>query len=204
MLNKPFPVLESVTLWGAVVEPVFSGPSVRLVVEMLTTGAVTGGAGLPPPPPPQATQAPKMSNAPTPSQLSPQRRDAARPASTAKANQATYCQGTPIGGRKVGGAHHRVLGDFALTCPEVVTVNVVVTAEAPSTFTDVEEKLHVAPGGQSGPTPRYTVPVNPFRGVIVIVEVPDCPGDEILSEVGFTARLKSVTVIVSGGEIDGA
>ena len=49
------------------------------------------------------------------------------------------------------------------------------------------------------PQPSVTVPVNPFRGVTVIVEVPDCPGAEMLIRVGFAEMPKSVTVIVAAG-----
>jgi hypothetical protein len=86
----------------------------------------------------------------------------------------------------------------------VVTVSVVVTAEVPVTLTDGEENVQVAPAGQPLVTLRFTVPVNPYRGVMVIAEVPDCPGAEMLTVVGFADTLKSVTVIVVGDEVEPA
>jgi hypothetical protein len=38
----------------------------------------------------------------------------------------------------------------------------------------------------------------------VIVEVPDCPGDATVMEVGFADTLKSETVTVTGDEVEAA
>jgi hypothetical protein len=84
----------------------------------------------------------------------------------------------------------------------VVIVSVVVTGEVPVTLTDGEENVHIAPVGQPLATPTSTAPVNPFRGVMVIVEIPDCPGAEMFT--GFAEMPKSVTLTVLTAEVDAA
>jgi hypothetical protein len=55
---------------------------------------------------------------------------------------------------------------------------------------------------------RVTVPVNPFCEETVITELPDKPGDEIVTGLGFGGvlpRVKSATpptVIVTAGDVD--
>ena len=63
-----------------------------------------------------------------------------------------------------------------------------VAAEEPVMLTDEGEKLQfimVVPVQQD----RLIAPTNPFRGVNVIVELPDCPGAEIMMVDGFAAML---------------
>jgi hypothetical protein len=50
---------------------------------------------------------------------------------------------------------------------------------------------------------KATVPVNPVPGVTVMVEVPDWPGAEMLTLVGFAARLKSGTTVTATGDDTG-
>jgi len=51
---------------------------------------------------------------------------------------------------------------------------------------------------------KFTVPVNPPRGVKVIVDVPDCPGADMMTLVGLYKTLKSVTVTAVGVEVEAA
>ena len=87
-----------------------------------------------------------------------------------------------------------------MTGPVVVIVTTLVTAEEPAMLTDEGENVQSIPR-----TPvqqdRLMVPVNPFRGVRVMVEVPDCPGAGMVMLVGFADILKSVTLIVVGAEV---
>jgi hypothetical protein len=57
-------------------------------------------------------------------------------------------------------------------------------AEGPVRLTDDGETVQFTPAYPVRHD-RLTVPLNPFRGVRVIVEAPDCPGAEMLIEVGF-------------------
>jgi len=87
----------------------------------------------------------------------------------------------------------------------VVRVSVAVTGEELVTVTDEGESAQEIPGPPPGPATaqeRLTVPVNPERGAIVSVAVPDCPGAGILMVVGFADTLKSVTVTVVVAEAD--
>jgi hypothetical protein len=78
--------------------------------------------------------------------------------------------------------------DAALTGPVVLAVTVAVTAEEPLMVTDAGETLQltsIVPVRQD----RFIVPWNPFRGITVIVEFPDCPAVEILIVDGFADML---------------
>jgi hypothetical protein len=81
-------------------------------------------------------------------------------------------------------------------------VSALVTAEVLPTVTDEGEKVHVALVGQPLPTLRATVPVNPYCGVTVIVEVPVWPGAEIVTGEGLADTLKSVTYSAATGEAE--
>jgi len=82
-------------------------------------------------------------------------------------------------------------------------VRVPVTAEVPLTVTVNGETVQLAPGGQVPPMLRATGPVNPYRGVMVIVDVPDCPGERVIDG-GFADIVKSVTSSVTGEVVDPA
>jgi len=90
---------------------------------------------------------------------------------------------------------------MALYWTVVVTVSVAVTGEELVTVTDEGETVQEIPGAFT-PQDRLTVPVNPERGAIVSVAVPDCPGAGMLIVVGFADTLKSVTVTVVVAEVD--
>ena len=103
MLSEALPVLESVTVCAALVEPIFSWPNARLVAERLTMGAAGGGGLLPPPPPPQAAQIPTTSMAVANAKPA-RRRSLARLASIAKASNPAKNQGNPTGRRRPAGS----------------------------------------------------------------------------------------------------
>ena len=93
MLSGALPVLESVIVWGAVVEPMFSWLKARPAGDRLTTGA-GGGAEVPPPPPPPPPQAaqPPTKNAVANSQAD-ERRAVAKFTSAARARNPVNSQG---------------------------------------------------------------------------------------------------------------
>ena len=75
----------------------------------------------------------------------------------------------------------------------MVTVSVEIAGDVPLMVTG-EETVHVAPSGQPLVTFSITIPINPFTGLIVIAEVPDCPGAERSMLEGFAAKPNSVTL----------
>jgi hypothetical protein len=81
-------------------------------------------------------------------------------------------------------------------------VSVLVTAEVLLTVTDGDESVQVAPVGQTPATLRLTVPVNPYCGATLIVEVPVCPGAEMVTGEGFADTLKSVTLTVVAADVE--
>jgi hypothetical protein len=81
-------------------------------------------------------------------------------------------------------------------------VSVLVPGAAPLRVKDGGDNVQVAPGGQPLATLRLTVPLNPYSGVALMVEFPVCPGAEMVTGEGFADRLKSVTVIVTTGEVE--
>jgi len=81
-------------------------------------------------------------------------------------------------------------------------VNTSVTAEVPLTLTEGEANVQAAPVGQPPTTDRLTVPANPFCGVTLMVEVPGCPGAEIVTGEGFAETPKSVTVREVAAEVE--
>jgi hypothetical protein len=184
MLREALPVFVSVTLCAALVEPVLCWPNVRLVAERLAMGAAGGGGLLPPPPPPQATQTPTTSSAVANSQPGAGRRAAPQLKNVARASNPANSQGHPTGRRKVGGALRGGAGDTELTGPCVVTVSVAVTAEELAMLTDDGEMVQFTPTNPVKQD-RAIVPLKPFRGVRVTVDVPDCPGAEMVKVVGF-------------------
>ena len=86
----------------------------------------------------------------------------------------------------------------------MVIVSVSVTAEAPLTVTEGDARVQVAPVGQPLATLRLTVPVNPDCGVILIVELPPCPGAEMLMGEGLADTPKSVTARGVAAEVEPA
>jgi hypothetical protein len=83
-------------------------------------------------------------------------------------------------------------------------VSVLVPAEAPLTKRYVYDNVQVAPGGQPLATLRLTAALNPYSGATLIVELPACPGAEMVTGDGFADRLKSVMVIVTTPELEAA
>jgi len=57
------------------------------------------------------------------------------------------------------------------------------------------ERVHVKPAGETA-LASATVPVNPWTGATVIVEVPAVP-TVVVTEVGLAATVKSFTVTVT-------
>ena len=91
-----------------------------------------------------------------------------------------------------------------LLAPVVVMVSVSATAEALLTLIDGDVNVHVAPVGQPLATLRLTVPMNPFCGVTLMIEVPCCPGAEMVTAEGFADRPKSLTVTEVAAEVEAA
>jgi hypothetical protein len=85
----------------------------------------------------------------------------------------------------------------------VPIVRVAVTAEGPDRVTEEGDMLQDIPPKLVLQV-RATVPVNPPKGVKVIVDVADCPAAEMLTLGGLNARLKSVTLIVEAAEVEAA
>jgi hypothetical protein len=195
MVSDMLPVFESVTLCAVLLDPMKTGPNVRLGVERLAMGA---GGGPLAPPPPHAAQTPTTSNAVANSQTAGRRRVVARLASAASASNPANGQGQLTGTRKLGGTLNDE-GGVELPLPAVLTVSVVVTAEEPITLTDAGETEQVSAGHTA--QEKFTVPAYPPRGVSVIVVVPDCPGAEILIVDGFADKLKLVMLIVVAVEV---
>jgi len=79
-----------------------------------------------------------------------------------------------------------------------------VTAAEPVKLSEVGERVQDPPGMAVTTQDTFRVPVNPPRGARVIVEVPDCPGVEMLMVVGFAETLKSATDTVEAGEVEPA
>jgi hypothetical protein len=51
---------------------------------------------------------------------------------------------------------------------------------------------------------RFTCPVNAPSGVMVIVDVPDCPGAGMIIVVGFADKVKSELVTATAAEVEPA
>jgi len=201
ILSKPVPVLVTVTLWAALVEFTVNEPKERLAVERLTLG--TGAGGPPPLPPPQAAHTPTASKIVTKIQPALRRRAMARLPRARRASNPAHSQDPPAGKRKSGGTLNCGVG-IALLPAEVVMVNVAVTAAEPVKLREGGATVQDPPGMAVAPQDRFRVPVNPPSGAIVMVEVPDCPGVEMLMVVGFAETLKSATDTVEAGEVEPA
>jgi hypothetical protein len=64
----------------------------------------------------------------------------------------------------------------------VVKVSVDVAETEDPGVTDAGANAQVTPAGRvAGTQVRFTVPANPFLALTVTVEVPDCPGPEIVT-----------------------
>jgi hypothetical protein len=85
----------------------------------------------------------------------------------------------------------------------LLTVSVAVAGEAAVTFTEEGESVQAKLACVVEQL-RVTVPVNPAKEAVLIVEVPDCPGAEMLMVLGFADTLKSVTAIVATAEVEPA
>jgi hypothetical protein len=196
ILRAALPVLESVTACAVLAVPTPWAVKVRLAGERLTAGAVwTGGVLLPPP---QAAQIPTTSNAVANTSHAGRRRAALRLISIARANRPTHSQGNPTCRRKLGGT--LCPGARGGILAVVVIESVEVTEEELLTVTGEGEALQVASAGAPVQV-SVTLPVNPFVGAMVSVEVVEPPA-VTLTVVGLAEKLKSaapVTVMVIGG-----
>lgn len=92
---------------------------------------------------------------------------------------------------------------MGLTFAVVAIESVAVTGDEPVTLTVEGVIVQVPPVGQF-PVKSSTEPVNPYRGVMVSVAVPVCPGAETFTVAGFADRLKSVMLIETAAEVDPA
>ena len=90
-----------------------------------------------------------------------------------------------------------------LALPVVVIDSVAVEGDDPDRVSDEGVIVQVVPVGQMLATIRFTVPVKPFNGVTVSVELPDCPGAGMEIVVGLAEMPKSVTVMELGAALDG-
>lgn len=197
-----FPALVKVTLCPALVAPTFCWPNARLPVERVRLGAVGGGVPPPPPPPPpQATQTPTTSSTITSSQPTGRRGTMAQLSSAAKASKHPNIHGHTRRRRKPGGTLGCGVCGLGLTFAVVAIENMAVTGEDPVTVTEGGEIVQVAPVGQAVAILKFTVPVNPFTGVTVSVKFPDCPAAGMVMLVGFADTVKSVTLIVTAGDV---
>ena len=98
----------------------------------------------------------------------------------------------------------RTTGGRWLGAAVVAMVSVLFAGEAPLTLTDPGEIVQVAPVGQPLATLRLTVPLKPFCPVTPIVELPPCPGAEMLMGEGLAATLKSETATVVAPDVEAA
>lgn len=204
MLRLPVPVLVNVTLCAALVAPVFTELKLRVAAERLTAGTAVGpGVPPPPPPPPQAAQTPTTRREVANTKAAGRRRSAEEVRSTPRASDPAKNQSNPTGNRKLGGIFRCSIGRVLLA-PVVAMVSASVTAEALLRVTDGDVNVQVAPVGQPLATLRLTLPVNPFCGVTLIVEVPCCPGAEMVTGDGFADRPKSPTVTEFLGDVEAA
>lgn len=193
MARLALPLLVSVTLCAVLVVPTLSEVNVRLVGARPTAGAVVVPPPPPPPPlPPHAAHTPTRSKVDANRKAAGRRRIAGELRSPAKINIPANTPSNPTGKRRLGGILRSRAGG-ALEEPVVVMLSTSVTAVVPVTLTEGEAKVQVAPAGHPLTTDRLTVPVNPFCGLTLIVEVPGCPGAEIVTGEGFAETPKSVT-----------
>jgi len=199
-LRAASPVFESVTVFAALVVPIFWELKVRLADERLTVGVGVGG-GVPPPPPPQATHKPATINVLANRRTAGRHRFAEVLRRNARISRPANNPSKPTGRRKLGGVLRRTRGG-ALAEPVVVMVSVLATGEALVGLTDAGDMMQVAPVGQPLATLRLTVSVNPNWGVTVMVELPCCPGAEMLRGEGLADTLKSETATDVAAEVE--
>jgi len=197
MFRVAVPLLVSVALCDPLMAPTFCEPNVRMGGNRLTPGA-GGGGGVLFPPPPHATQAPTTRSADAISQ--PGERRLAEIANVPRTSNPANSQNKAIEGRKLSGTFGSSAGGVALDAPPVVIVRVEVTDAEPVRVTEAGENEHpmLVPGVTQL---RTTVPVRPATGAIVTTDVPDCPGAPIVMVLGLVETLKSVTLIVTAGEV---
>ena len=123
------------------------------------------------------------------------------PRSKARASNPASNHSQATGRRKPGGTRRSETGG-APAPAVVVMVSTSVTADEPLTVTEGEAKAQVAPVGQPLATLRVTAPVNPLCGLTLRVEVPACPGAEMVTGEGFAERAKSLTVADDDAEVE--
>lgn len=123
--------------------------------------------------------------------------------SMARASAPARSQINPKGRRKPGGTLGCTAGGALLELGAVVVmVSRSVCAVVLVTSTEGFAKVQVAPVGQPLATLRSTIPVNTFSGDTLIVEVPGCPGAEMVTGEGFADRVKSETAMADAAEVD--
>ena len=108
--------------------------------------------------------------------------------SIASANSPAMSQGHPEGIRKIGSAFARRARTAELAGPIVVKVTVAVTDEELLMVTSVGETLQLI-SSVSVKQVTAIVPMNPFTGARVTVELPDWPAAGIVIVDGFAVML---------------
>ena len=83
-------------------------------------------------------------------------------------------------------------------------VSTSVTAEVLLKVRVGDAKVQLAPVGQPLATLRVTAPVNPACGLTLTVEVPVCPGAEIVTVEGLAVTEKSAMAILAVSEVEAA
>ena len=101
-LRAASPVFDSVTVFAALVVPIFCEPKATLAAERLTAGAEVGG-GVTVPPPPQAIHRLATIKVLANSRTAGRQRFAEGPRRRARTNIATINPSNPTGRRKLGG-----------------------------------------------------------------------------------------------------
>ena len=74
-----------------------------------------------------------------------------------------------------------------MTGPVVLTVSVAVRAEEPVRVATNGEMLQLTPENPVSQD-RFIVPLNPFIGVMVTIDVPDCPAAATVMVAGFAVK----------------
>jgi hypothetical protein len=148
MRRVAVPVLASVTLWAALVVPIFWELKVRRVGEKLTVGErltveVKSGGELPP----QAAQTAPITRMVANNKAAGRRCKRGKARSNAKASETIRSQIAPTGTRGPSEILRCKRGGVP-AAPVVVMVSVLVTGEVLPTVTDVGEKVQLAPVGQ--------------------------------------------------------
>jgi hypothetical protein len=131
------------------------------------------------------------------SQIGVRLRSAVQLSSTAKASNAANNHRHATGRRKTGGTLGWGVSGIRLILAVVTKENIAVAGADPASVTWEGETVQV-----KQLVVKFTVPVNPATGVIVMVVVAVWPAEIVIVD-GFADRLKSVTVTLDASEVDG-